>query len=1024
MEELLTISKNRILLSDEDFQFLRTEGLKYIENLASHLWTDYNTHDPGITILEAFCYAITELGYRSNFEMQYLLADENNNINTGQTFYSAKNIFRNNPLTVEDYRKILIDTIGVHNAFMFPGKNVVDEIAANIPKTEVLFYPDCENDALVYNETHHNAIDLRGLYKVILDLDNSETFGDLNIGNIFYSLSDNNIIGLNVEAILPSWKDVDLKLPVLITNHITSVTVLENSDKSSWNVSISYQDGSIIKNFDYLIRKALNSIDINADTKITAELSEKHTQKKIFSLYRDKLNYVNSVLLECWKKINAERSLCEDFISVETVQYTGITVCCDIETSLESDIDEILGNVYFLIQEYFNPTINFYLLQEMITKGKQADEIFEGPSLIHGFIDSDELEQAQLRSEIRVSDIINLIMDIPGVIAVKNLLLTTYDSKGNVLESAQKWCVHLLPYHKPVLEIFKSKILFFKRKLPFIAKISEALNVLRLLEANNERPKLKGHRDDLPMPQGEHLQFDDYLTIQYEFPQTYGISAAGLSNEETYQRKAQAKQLRAYCMFYDQLLADFFSQLYHAKDLFSLNFSIDKTYFTQFLNGIKDIDAIYRNISVSQIDNEFSLQSVLSGPVAVPANTSDPNYKTAVALNDLYEKLIETKDTFFDRRNRFLDHLMGRFAETFNNYVFLLYTADKEKIAQDRLINDKILFLKDYPEISAERGKAFDYLQDAWPPPVDASYNVSGLQKRVCRFTGIHNYTQRNLFCFPGFEIIPNGSKFNFHIVNKQNEILLKSIKDFDTISITENVLNLVYDRMQRKANFKIAKNNAAVFEIQLFDEDAVQIAVAEKTFSNNLLANNYLRHLIKTFQPACDAEGMHLLEHILLRPHFAPVGPSPELDYKLMQVCLDRDCNFCGNEDPYSFRVSAFLPYWPQRFRDMDFRKYVDDVFEEETPAHIATKVCWLGYVSMKKFETIYIEWLTALKTYGIDLKKGNTIKMQQLKTANNKMIDFLKTVHSEYPVARLHDCETSVTNPVRLGTTVLGSF
>ncbi len=70
MNELLYIPKTRTLPKDEDFQFLRSEGLKYIENLAHTLWTDYNTHDPGITILEALCYAITELG---NFHMWKVL---------------------------------------------------------------------------------------------------------------------------------------------------------------------------------------------------------------------------------------------------------------------------------------------------------------------------------------------------------------------------------------------------------------------------------------------------------------------------------------------------------------------------------------------------------------------------------------------------------------------------------------------------------------------------------------------------------------------------------------------------------------------------------------------------------------------------------------------------------------------------------------------------------------------------------------------------------------------------------------
>lgn len=1024
MNDQLTISKTRVLGNDEDFQFLRAEGLKYIENLANTLWTDYNTHDPGVTILEALCYAITELGYRSDFTIPDLMADKDGKIDKDQTFFSAKNIFRNNPLTVEDYRKILVDTIGVHNAFMFPKQNVGDLTAADIPKTEVPFYPDCKNDRLVYKNTDHPAIDVRGLYKVLVDLDNTETFGDLNIGNIYYSLSDSTIIGVNVEAILPPWRDMDKKTISKIIGNIKTVTATENTKTGVWAMKLVYADGAVDKIFEYSIRKTLNSDEPDADLKITKEIKKEVTQESILKMYIKKLEHIQQILQECWNKLHDQRNLCEDFLSIDTVKYTGIAVCADIETTVGSDIEEILGNVYFLIEQYFSPTLNFYLLQEMLAKGIPTDEIFEGPNLQHGFIDTEELIKAQLRSEIRVSDIINLIMDIPGVIAVKNLLLTSYDDKGNIIQSGQKWCIHLEPFHKPVLDIYRSKILFFKTKLPFKAKLSEALNVLRLLEANNERPKLKGHRDDLIMPTGKHYQLDDYLTVQYELPQTYGVSEAGLSNQETYKRKAQAKQLRAYLLFYDQVLADFFSQLYHAKDLFSLDNSIDQTYFTQFLTGIKDIESIYRKVDVLAVDNHsYSLQEVLGGPVDVPANPADPNYKIAVYLNQLHGRLIEDQDTFDDRRNRFLNHLIARFGETFDNYVFLIYTADKERIAQKALIDDKILFLKDYPIISAERGKAFNYLADSWN-----TFNVSGLEKRVSRFTGIHNFMQRDLFCLPDFEIINNGTaadpKYGFNFFNKISEVVIKSIAEYKTLEDVEIAINKVFEAMLNKDNYKILKNASSVFEIQLLDNDGTQIAVVEKTFANNLGASTYMKSLVKSFQPKCDPEGMHLVEHLLLRPHFPPQGALPEQDYKLMQVCLDKECVFCGEEDPYSFRVSVFLPFWRTRFRDIDFRRYVEEVFQLEAPAHVAVKVCWINYTSMKKFEAIFKEWLKALKTYGIDLKKVNATKMLQLKTASNKMVEFMAKVHSEYPEARLHDCDTSVTNAVRLGSTILGSF
>ena len=91
-----------------DYAFLKQRGIEYIQELAGKIWTDYNKHDPGITILEQLCYAITELGYRINFDIKDLLAHNSNQKEekeTTQYFYSASEILPCNPLTVNNLRK-------------------------------------------------------------------------------------------------------------------------------------------------------------------------------------------------------------------------------------------------------------------------------------------------------------------------------------------------------------------------------------------------------------------------------------------------------------------------------------------------------------------------------------------------------------------------------------------------------------------------------------------------------------------------------------------------------------------------------------------------------------------------------------------------------------------------------------------------------------------------------------------------------------------------------------------------------
>jgi hypothetical protein len=74
MPESVSLVKANPLLPAEDYEGLRKQGLKNIEKLGSAIWTEYNFSDPGITLLEAVCYAITDLAYRSGFAVKDLLA--------------------------------------------------------------------------------------------------------------------------------------------------------------------------------------------------------------------------------------------------------------------------------------------------------------------------------------------------------------------------------------------------------------------------------------------------------------------------------------------------------------------------------------------------------------------------------------------------------------------------------------------------------------------------------------------------------------------------------------------------------------------------------------------------------------------------------------------------------------------------------------------------------------------------------------------------------------------------------------
>ena len=56
------------------YDYLRSVGLKHIQDLSGKIWTNYNLSDPGVSILEVLGYAITDLGYRTSYPIPDILA--------------------------------------------------------------------------------------------------------------------------------------------------------------------------------------------------------------------------------------------------------------------------------------------------------------------------------------------------------------------------------------------------------------------------------------------------------------------------------------------------------------------------------------------------------------------------------------------------------------------------------------------------------------------------------------------------------------------------------------------------------------------------------------------------------------------------------------------------------------------------------------------------------------------------------------------------------------------------------------
>ncbi|GAB2765077.1 hypothetical protein GCM10027275_02940 [Rhabdobacter roseus] len=985
-----SIEKTPALKPSEDYLFLRQKGLEFIEQMGHERWTDYNLHDPGITLHENLCFAQTELGYRIGFPTTDLLAEPLRSGARDQAFFTAAEILTTLPITLNDYRRLLMDQPGIRNAWLLPR-----ECACEVP-----LYPHCAQGQLGYTPTSQEAVVPKGTYDVLLEFETDSALGSLHDGKVLRQL----FFGTprreaEVEVRFPSWSQVAgwLHVPAYVDwlgevplasvvvelfnqNNlpITSSAELKKALRSTlsvrWKVTLGNgQELAFTTPLAVFLRQGSH-----AEVLSLADLTDLLTNAEgPLQTYRLKLRHIRAVLQSTRRLLDQHRNLSEDFCQYQEVGVEDVAVCADVILTPEADIEQVQARIYFEIEQYFNPPVRFYTLREMQERGVPSEVLFNGPFLRHGFLLEEELHASELRKDLRTSDILNRLMDIEGVLAVQHLVMTRYNPQGQPQLPSQPWRLEITSRHRPRLYIQRSKLLFFKNELPFLpANPDEVAATLQQLRSTSESHKLTIHENDLPLPTGQPRALDDYYPVQLQLPLNYGVSYEGLPREATAQRRAQAKQLKAYLLPFEQLLANGFRQLNQAPQLFSLDENVGRSVFGSFIDK--------ETLAAAHVDSDPSYELYV-----------DPAFGQAEL-----DALLETPGAFLRRRSTFLDHLLARFGESFDDYPLLLSSSEEEspagyaaqpKVLQ-RLIRDKIHFLKNYPRTSQQRARAFNYRDELL---VTGLHNVSGLKQRVAHRLGLE--TLRN---YVSITLKTDGP-------NTIAEVLLR---DGAQRVLLRNTTEIKYPLRHEATQAAYAWSDtviafvteAAQYEVlqqgtlwYFFLKNNVGTAVAvSEPYPDQATAEAARDALLAWAQEVAAAERFFVVEHLLLLPRFYGQPTLP--------VCLTPDCNTCTDTDPYSFRLTLVMPGWLPRFQNLHFRRYAERLIRAEAPAHLLVKVCWIGNAIYEGEgeEGLYCKVLHILETHAESLGTSEEEKMTicaALRSCARQIIDRYNQAYAE---------------------------
>jgi len=747
MPKALTILQDDPAFPDYlDFDALRIKGREHIAKLSGKIWSDHNVHDPGITIMEVLSYAILDIGYRNQLPDEELFSRDRAAGLKENNFFTAAQILSCNPLTANDLRKLILDVNGVRNAWF----EITDQ-------SEVALGIDCQKSRLRYQELSAKneflPLRLNGLYRVYLELEPPH--------------------------------------------------------------------------------------------------SEDLTPEKVVKTVKDILHQ--------------HRNLCEDFVQVKVLGDEEIAVCAEIELSSDANPDDTMVKVLEVIDGFLSPSITYYTLGQLLAKGKTMDEIFEGRPLktasncyvnaeceddalargeanigCNGFIDTEELERFERIREIRVSDLYREILNIPAVRGIKKLILQSFVD-GQPESGLEKWCLKISEGRRPVLSAARADFTFYKNVLPFFPNKKGVIERLKKRLGNVRKAKLQPYDLDFEPPLGLFREdLESYRSIQHDFPQVYGVGEGHLSQEVPQLRKAQALQLKGYLLFFDQLLANYLSQLANIRNLFSLESEsirpaeAKQSYFAQRLRDVPRAEELIRfytgqssagedpeiiacwsrddeslpfspeerDIAIADsirafrngqakfecvADEESNLyyfiakdnsgQPFLKGKqlyeTCEEAEKEAETLRFLAILDEAYRpvaqwvenrkrhtfellynpldywaylnKILETKEEYLRRRDAFLNHLLARFSEHFTDYVLLMYALNGQSYDLEKTVQDKSSFLNHYPEISRNRGKAYNYRDCS---AIWNTSNISGFERRVTAMMGIPDFHRRNLSNF------------------------------------------------------------------------------------------------------------------------------------------------------------------------------------------------------------------------------------------------------------------------------------
>lgn len=615
------------------------------------------------------------------------------------------------------------------------------------------------------------------------------------------------------------------------------------------------------------------------------------------------------------------RNLCEDVGEVVPVRHIDYQLYGALEIGGPRIPSDIVADIYDVCARVIAAGAEFRSVEWALAQGQPLESVLSACTVGRGVLGDDD-DAVTDSPELFIGDLAAKVQAIPGVRTVKHLALGIAGEapiSGTLTWDRQREAPRLeLP---PDSDRHLNTIQLTRGGSDVHVSGAEVRARCLDLRANRHARQLAPQTVDTlcPLPSGVYRDLQHYTSIQLHFPAVYGINAFGLPTSAPPERKAQALQLKAYLVLFEQIIANSAAHLHHLRDLFSTRES-PRSYWSQVLD-----------------------------------DSSVPGISELYPGGTVPEQLPEPAMTYFDhdheRWHRVLDYLLALHGETFAQGSLRQWnrgidTAELEEV----LLANKLAYLRNILPVCRDRAGAFDYTKPSWNVPE----NCGGFQRRVGLLLGFHYSHSRPLVL--GAPLDPShgdvgdarddeedctfksDEKHDKHFHQVVHQRVRRPVSGAELREVAAGKSKRFREELFRDGldlgNYRIARVRADEYLLVFRPQQGARWWVLTKRSSvesANETANCLQRHLVDL------SEGMHVVEHILLRP----------------QASDDIPASF------YSLRMTVIFPAWPARCKEPGFQQFAQETVQLNCPAHAHAECLWLDYQEMRNFEALYGRWL-----------------------------------------------------------------